>query len=277
MSVVNLRFPVNGEFPEYDIYIGRRWKKGSFEQTKWANPFTCWDGSRSREESIALFKEMFWGTPDLYENVHELEGKVLACHCKPYLCHGDFLVQQAKKRGRLLRNEQDNEQFNKAEEKVQRMKTLDILCERRRLEAQASEAEMRDAKAAETRANRRKRAPRRKLQFSEEEPEVIPEGLNAPKKKKVWSPTVSPLASLNTPLKNIPPNDSTSPVLSVHQKRSPSPPDLVVDLGATPVSATEEEEDEIDGFLTPVNKIRPFFFPDASGLSGLTQKHPLDK
>lgn len=271
MSVVNLRFPVNGDFPEYDVYIGRRWKKGSFEQTKWANPFTCWDGSRSREESFALFKEMFWGTPSLYENVHELEGKILACHCKPYLCHGDFLVQQAKKRGRLLRNEDDNEH-------AARLKTLDIICEKRRHEAQASEAQARDSKAAEAMKNRRKTAPRRKLRFSDDKPEEVGEWPAAPKKKKAWSPTVSPLASLNTPLKN-PPYDSTSPVLadlSVRQKRSPSPPDLVVDLEATPAS-TPEEEDEIDGFLTPVNKIRPYYMPDAAGLSGLTQKHPLDK
>lgn len=79
----------------YDIYIGR--------PSKWGNPFTHkQDGKTrarfivgSREEAIKAYRT--WITQGegkyLLDDLHELEGKVLGCWCKPKSCHGDILCE----------------------------------------------------------------------------------------------------------------------------------------------------------------------------------------
>jgi len=75
---------VNIKNDEYDIYIGR----GS----KWGNPFRInIDGTR--EEVIALYEIWLMNKPELMADLHELQNKILGCHCKPKACHGDILEQ----------------------------------------------------------------------------------------------------------------------------------------------------------------------------------------
>ncbi len=88
---------VNKYKERYDVYIGR----GS----KWGNPFTHKDGTTaqfkvaSREEAVTAYRN--WITngdgQHLLNDIHELEGKVLGCFCKPAACHGDVLVELANK------------------------------------------------------------------------------------------------------------------------------------------------------------------------------------
>ena len=79
----------------YDVYIGR----GS----KWGNPFTHRDGTKAefkvatREEAIEGFRNWFVQQPELLADIYELEGKTLACFCKPAGCHGDVLSEFANK------------------------------------------------------------------------------------------------------------------------------------------------------------------------------------
>lgn len=75
----------------YDVYIGR----GS----KWGNPFSHMNGTKAqykvdtREEAIAAYEEWIMNQPELLNSLHELEGKILCCFCKPKSCHGDVLIK----------------------------------------------------------------------------------------------------------------------------------------------------------------------------------------
>jgi hypothetical protein len=83
----------------YDIYIGR--------PSKWGSPYTHkQDGKtiakyvvRTREEAVKAYRE--WITvgdgKHLLNDLHELQGKVLGCWCKPLACHGDVLVELVSK------------------------------------------------------------------------------------------------------------------------------------------------------------------------------------
>ncbi len=88
--VVNLR---SGK--RFDVRIDRA--------TKWGNPFSHKQGTKaewvvgSRQEAIDAYREWMIsgiknGRVDLDELI-ALEGKVLACWCKPLPCHGDVLVR----------------------------------------------------------------------------------------------------------------------------------------------------------------------------------------
>lgn len=87
---------VNRNFEGYDVYIGR----GS----KWGNPYSHQSGTKaqfragSREEAIRLYEAYIRSQPHLLDSLHELEGKVLGCYCKPYACHGDVLVRLIEER-----------------------------------------------------------------------------------------------------------------------------------------------------------------------------------
>ena len=82
----------------YDVYIGR--------PSKWGNPYTHLDDSTraqfkvsSREEAIKKYEE--WITEGegkhLLNDLHELDGKILGCWCKPKRCHGDVLIKLIEK------------------------------------------------------------------------------------------------------------------------------------------------------------------------------------
>lgn len=77
MKVVN----INSE--KYDVYIGR--------PSKWGNPFSAEEYGRT--EAIKKYKEYILNTPELLYSLHELDGKILGCYCKPLSCHGDVLVE----------------------------------------------------------------------------------------------------------------------------------------------------------------------------------------
>ena len=66
------------------------WIPGAYA-SKWRNPFSV--KTYGRKESLRLYKEYILETPDLYDSLSELEGKVLGCWCKPLSCHGDVLLE----------------------------------------------------------------------------------------------------------------------------------------------------------------------------------------
>jgi hypothetical protein len=71
---------------KYDEYIGR----GS----QWGNPFKIGkDGNR--EQVIEMYEKWIVDQDYLMEDIPELKGKILGCHCKPDPCHGDVLVRLA--------------------------------------------------------------------------------------------------------------------------------------------------------------------------------------
>lgn len=67
--------------PDY-VYIGR----GS----KWGNPWII--GNLTRREVIERYEADLLDSA-LMDDLHELEGKFLVCHCAPLPCHGDVLVK----------------------------------------------------------------------------------------------------------------------------------------------------------------------------------------
>ena len=69
---------------EQTVYIGR--------PSKWGNPYRVGiDGSKT--EVLVLYKQHVLSTPDLINSLSELDGKTLACWCKPAKCHRDVLVE----------------------------------------------------------------------------------------------------------------------------------------------------------------------------------------
>lgn len=73
---------------KHDIYIGR--------PSKWGNPFSIGkDGTRS--EVIRKYEDWILSNDELMKDIHELEGKVLGCWCRPRACHGDVLANLANR------------------------------------------------------------------------------------------------------------------------------------------------------------------------------------
>jgi len=82
---------VNINNSEHEVYIGR--------PSKYGNPYRIGKNG-TRLEVIIKFKEWLLGNKELMNDIMELDGKILGCHCKPQRCHGDILVEviEAKKR-----------------------------------------------------------------------------------------------------------------------------------------------------------------------------------
>jgi hypothetical protein len=74
---------VNIKEDDYDVYIGR--------SSKWGNPYII-NEHGTRSEVIQKYKEYILKS-DLMNDLHELVGKRLGCHCKPKRCHGDILKE----------------------------------------------------------------------------------------------------------------------------------------------------------------------------------------
>lgn len=73
----------------YDVYIGR--------PSKWGNPFVIGkDGDR--REVINKYREWVVQQKDLMSSLHELQGKILGCWCRPESCHGDVLLELVNKK-----------------------------------------------------------------------------------------------------------------------------------------------------------------------------------
>ncbi|EKS26825.1 MULTISPECIES: DUF4326 domain-containing protein [Nitrobacteraceae] len=71
------------------VYIGR--------PSKWGNPFVIGrDGSRA--EVIAKYRAWIVVQPALMNALGELRSRDLVCWCAPLACHGDVLVEPAKRR-----------------------------------------------------------------------------------------------------------------------------------------------------------------------------------
>jgi hypothetical protein len=106
---VSLRYKVvnvdvaNTNSSDY-IYIGRSRQYGG--PTKWGNPYKIGkDGSR--DEVVAKHKSWLlsdtefkhenfpFSNKQLRNQIHELKGKNLGCHCAPLPCHGDILIRLA--------------------------------------------------------------------------------------------------------------------------------------------------------------------------------------
>lgn len=72
----------------HDIYIGR--------PSKWGNPYKAGvDGTKS--EVIKKYHDYVLNNENLMNSLHELDGKILGCWCKPHACHGDVLVDLVNK------------------------------------------------------------------------------------------------------------------------------------------------------------------------------------
>lgn len=93
IKVVNLNKSI------FDIYIGRLTfeningnKVIKFHESKWHNPFRIGiDGTRS--EVLEKYKQYIFKNNKLYNSLHELDGLILGCWCKPKKCHGDILKE----------------------------------------------------------------------------------------------------------------------------------------------------------------------------------------
>jgi hypothetical protein len=99
--VINIK---SGE--PYDVYIGDRIPPfmsptGEYlPRSIWRNPFNkaFRRGEITREEATARYREYVSSNHELLGRLPELEGKVLACWCKPDACHGDVLVELIEER-----------------------------------------------------------------------------------------------------------------------------------------------------------------------------------
>lgn len=100
--VVNIK---SGE--PFDLYIGNKFKRGRYdlEDSPWRNPHN-WKyrkGLITAYESIGLFlHDLFMGRledPNQIAKLPEVQGKVLACWCKPGACHGDVIARLADRSG----------------------------------------------------------------------------------------------------------------------------------------------------------------------------------
>lgn len=87
-QVVHVRKSPFVQFASNCVYIGRDYLE--FKDEGWGNPFHIGvDGNR--KEVLAKYREWVLKQPHLLARLHELNGKVLGCWCKPYACHGDVL------------------------------------------------------------------------------------------------------------------------------------------------------------------------------------------
>src|SRR5215208_5357213 len=80
----------------YDVYVGRGKRGTKLEKSKWHNPYVV-DKDGTRDECIEYFEGDFWaGALEVgWDNLPEIRGKTLACHCAPKACHADVLLRLA--------------------------------------------------------------------------------------------------------------------------------------------------------------------------------------
>jgi hypothetical protein len=79
------------------VYIGRGDSRRRLPASKWANPFRV--GSGGRAAAVHLFEQHLLDSKGLLQDLTELSGKVLVCHCKAeQQCHADILIKAAAHR-----------------------------------------------------------------------------------------------------------------------------------------------------------------------------------
>jgi Domain of unknown function (DUF4326) len=80
MKVSNMRSQ------DHDVSIDRK--------SKWGNPIKI---PRDGDRAEVLAKYRTWITEGegrhLLNDLHELKGQTLGCHCAPLACHGDVLIE----------------------------------------------------------------------------------------------------------------------------------------------------------------------------------------
>jgi hypothetical protein len=95
-GVINLKDRPRPDSSAY-VYIGRGQRAGKeyFPRSKWANLYTV--KRYGRAEALARYEQKIRNGP-LWDELPELEGKTLACWCKPEACHGDVLLRLVAER-----------------------------------------------------------------------------------------------------------------------------------------------------------------------------------
>lgn len=73
------------------LYIGRnvQYVNGA-SASKWGNKFSV--KVYGLDKCLELYEEYIRNS-HLYDELEELDGKVLGCWCKPAKCHGDILIK----------------------------------------------------------------------------------------------------------------------------------------------------------------------------------------
>lgn len=66
-------------------------------QTRWPGSIWCNPYHRQVKRVIELYEDYIINRPELLAKIPTLRGKVLACWCKPELCHGDVLIKLLQK------------------------------------------------------------------------------------------------------------------------------------------------------------------------------------
>jgi hypothetical protein len=78
---------VNVKYQNCEVYCGR--------PSKWGNPYKIGkDGNRN--EVIEKFATYFIQS-GLVNEIEELRGKTLGCHCRPQRCHLDIIVEELER------------------------------------------------------------------------------------------------------------------------------------------------------------------------------------
>lgn len=77
------------------MYVGRDMTKyvPGAKESKWKNPYTLKAYNDDGDLIVHLYKEYVRRTPKLYDSLHELKGKTLACWCYPAPCHATALKE----------------------------------------------------------------------------------------------------------------------------------------------------------------------------------------
>ena len=99
-GVINLKDRTRPDSSAY-VYIGRGLLAGKerFVRSKWANPYSV--KRYGQAEALKRYERDVRDGP-LWDELPELEGKTLACWCKPEACHGDVLLRLVEERKRSI-------------------------------------------------------------------------------------------------------------------------------------------------------------------------------
>lgn len=122
--MINLKGRKPQALKDGEIYCGRNMYMGGWKlpASKWANPYKVDRKSGiTLDDVIKKFRAYLEGNKALMSSLHELQGKVLACWCKPAKCHCDVLAQMANE----LEKEKEEKEKAKEEEKVKEMEVKD--------------------------------------------------------------------------------------------------------------------------------------------------------
>jgi hypothetical protein len=109
-EVINLKDDWDRD-PESFVYIGHyhpawMWKGGyTLIGSKWRNPWkkAIHSGEIPRGEGLRRYEE--YVRERYWDQLPELDGKVLACWCEPLPCHGDVLLRLIEERKKGERDE----------------------------------------------------------------------------------------------------------------------------------------------------------------------------